>query len=405
MPLRGGIGVLTASTVKAIGLVAWLAAGCRTPEEAPSPTLERVDPVDVGAGAIRVDVASARLGVLAREVTATGMTAAWREANLRAEVGGRVLEVNVDNGDRVAAGEALLRIDGSRQRIAVSGASARVEALAQDVELARTDFERKQGLVSKGSMPSAQLDVARHALERAEAALEAANADLGSARRSSRDTHLTAPIDALVTRRMVDVGDTLGPGAPLLDLVDLSRIRVHVGIAGAEIARLDTQADARVRIEDLGGEPTLGKFAALAPAADPITGLFDVEIHLDNPDGRIRGGMVATVELPLGEGREHVLVPRSALTRRGGVLAVFVLERGLDQAGVDAGLERAVARLHEVRVGAYGDSEVEILAGVAPGDLVATSGQHALADAVDVEFEPLERASPLATRPAGAGAP
>lgn len=370
-----GIGVLLAALL--------LAAGCKEADVAPAPSEPVLDP---GAGAIRVEAAAARLGVLERGMTATGMTAPWRESNLRAEVGGRVLEVAVDNGDRIAAGDALLKIDGSRQRIAVSGASARVDALEQDVELARTDFDRKQALVAKGSLPSAQLDAARHAVERAEAALEAARADLGGARRSSKDTHLTAPIDGLVTRRLVDVGDTLAPGAPLLDLVDLTKIRVHVGLAGSEIGRLDTQAEARVRIEDLGGELAAGHFAALAPAADPITGLFDVEYHLDNPEGRIRGGMVATVELPLGEGTQRVLIPRAALSRRDGQLAVFVLEPGVDQAGVPDGYERRVAARRDVRVGAYGDDEVEVLAGVEPGELVATSGQHVLADAVVVEF-------------------
>src|SRR5690606_219048 len=122
---------------------------------------------------------------------------------------------------------------------AISGASARAEALEHDVELARTELERKQGLVDKGSLPAAQLDAAKHTLERAQAALDGAKADLGSARRSSRDARLSAPIDGLVTRRIVDVGDTVAPGSPLLDLVDLSKIRVRVGLAGSEIARLD----------------------------------------------------------------------------------------------------------------------------------------------------------------------
>lgn len=366
-----------------VALLASASMGCKQADVAPAPSEVVPNP---GAGAIRVDVATARRGVLERDVTVTGMTSPWRDANLRAEAGGRVLEVAVDNGDTVVAGQLLLRIDGSRQRLAVSGASARVEALEHDIELARTDYERKQGLVAKGSLPAAQLDPARHALERAEAALEGANADLGSARRSSKDTRLEAPIDGLVTRRLADIGDTLGPGAPLLDIVDLSQIRVHVGLAGSEIARLDQDAEARVTIEDLGGDPVPGRFAALAPAADPVTGLFDVEYHLDNPGGKIRGGMVATVDLPLRAANERVLVARSALTRRGGDLAVFVLEPSPEPAAGGEGFECRVASLRQVRVGAHGDSEVEILAGLEPGEIVAVSAQHALVDAVMVEF-------------------
>jgi multidrug efflux system membrane fusion protein len=202
---------------------------------------------------------------------------------------------------------------------------------------------------------------------------------------------MIAPIDGVVTRRLVDVGDTIGPGAPLLDLVDLSKIRVRVGLVGSEIGRLDQDVEALVTIEDLGGESTLARFAALAPAADPLTGLFDVEYHLDNIDGRIRGGMVATIALPLHKGGERVLIPRAALTRRAGKLAVFVLVPAPidDRDGVSEGLERRIVELREVRVGAYGDREVEILAGVEPGEVLATSAQHALADAVLVEIERL----------------
>ena len=379
----------------AVATVSLAGMGCKEVGEPPPPASPVPNP---GDGAIRVDGAVAREGRLDRKVTATGMTSPWRDANLRAEAGGRVLEVSVDNGDVVEAGALLVRVDASRQQLAVSGASARVDALEQDVELARTDFERKQGLVAKGSLPSAQLDAAEHTLERAEAALSGAKADLGSARRSSKDARLSAPIDGIVTRRLVDAGDTIAPGSPLLDLVDLSKIRVRVGLAGNEIGRLDQTEPAQVVIEDLGGEPVPARFAALAPAADPITGLFDVEYHLDNPEGSIRGGMVATVTLPLGQAPERVLVPRAALTRRDGKLAVFVLdelaetdaEPGPEPATRADGRLRRVAMLREVRIGAYGGDEVEILAGVRAGELVATSAQHALADAVVVELDPPE---------------
>lgn len=351
--------------------------GCAREDVAPAPSQAIVDP---GVGAIRVTAGRAELGRLDRQLTATGMTAAWREANIRAEVGGRVLELEVDNGDVVAVGDALLRVDGSRQRIAVSGANARVDALEQDLAFAQSDLERKQSLFAKGSLAKVQLDAAQLMADRAEAAIDGARIELGSARRSTRDTKIEAPIAGIVTRRTVDLGDTIGPGAPLLDLVDLSKIRVRVGLAGGEVGRLDEQASAELRIEDLGGELFTGEFATAAPSADPITGLFDVEYQLDNPEGRIRAGMVATAVLPLRSASERVLVSRSALTRRGGELVVFelVLEG-----------ETWVARVRAVRTGSYGLDQVELLGGLEPGALVACSGQHALADGVRVEFDAL----------------
>lgn len=380
-----------------VGLVS--TSGCRSDGGAPPPS--QVE--DPGEPAIRVEGAASRLGRLERGVVAAGMTAPWQTANLRAEAGGRVLAVEVDNGDRVAAGDPLLRIDGSRQRLATSGASARVRTLEQDVDIARTEYERKKRLVESGSLAAAQLDAAEYQLDRAEAALVGAKADLGSARRSSKDAKVDSPIPGIVTQRLVDVGDTIGPGAPLLDVVDLSKVRIHVGLAGSEIARLDSEAPAQIVIEDLGGAPVDGRFAASAPMADPMTGLFDVEYHVDNPGGTILAGMVATVELPLHKAAERVLVPRAAITRRSGKLVVFELEPS------DSGSagERRVVRQRGVRVGTYGDREVEILSGLEVGAVVATSAQHALAEGVVVELDPLppEVDGSLARAPSEASSP
>ena len=197
---------------------------------------------------------------------------------------------------------------------------------------------------------------------------------------------MRAPIAGIVTRRSVDLGDTVGLGAPLLDLVDTARIRVRFGLAGHEVGRLDESVVAPLRVEDLGGETFIGVFAAAAPSADPLTGLFDVEYHVDNPDLRIRAGMVATAALPMRSTEEHVLVPRSALTRRGKLLVFeLIAEPGLPPAS--AGRETRVARERALRIGGYGADEVEVLDGLAAGALVACSAQHALADGVLVEIE------------------
>lgn len=371
-------------------LVGLTQVGCAREDVAPAPNQAIADP---GVGAIRVTAGRARLGRLDRELTATGMTAAWREANVRAEVGGRVLELDVDNGDVVAVGDSLLRVDGSRQRLAVSGANARIDALEQDLAFAQSDLERKQSLFAKGSLAKAQLDGAQLMSDRAQAAIDGARIELGSARRSTRDTRIEAPIAGIVTRRNVDLGDTIGPGTPLLDLVDLSQIRVRVGLAGSEVGRLDEQAPAELRIEDLGGELFAGTFAAAAPSADPITGLFDVEYQLDNPEGRIRAGMVATAMLPLRSVSERVLVSRSALTRRGGELVVFELVVEPDLPIAREGRETRVARVRPLRTGSYGLDQVEVLGGLEAEALVACSGQHALADGVLVEFDVLPEAA------------
>jgi len=322
---------------------------------------------------VRVDASPATLGHADRTVSATGTVKPWRDVNLRSEVGGRVDEVAVDNGAEVEAGDLLLRVDGSRQSIAVAASDARLAASEDDVVRAKEHLDRMQTLRAARTVSAVQVEQAQHDYERAKAGQRAASADVRGARRQRRDTVVKAPIAGTVTRRSVDAGDTIGPGAPLLDLVDLTRVRITVGVSGRDLARLDRAATPTVRINDLGGQALEGvTIAALAPSANPVTGLFDVELHADNDGGEVRGGMIAAVDMSLRAGDPQVLVLRDAITRRDGALAVFEIVDGH-------------ARLRPVTTGGYDARRIEIVDGLEPGAVVATSGLHTLADGVAVE--------------------
>jgi RND family efflux transporter MFP subunit len=168
------------------------------------------------------------------------------------------------------------------------------------------------------------------------------------------------------------VGDTVGAGAPLLDVIDLSSVRVRFGLAGAELSRLEQGRPIRLQISDLGGTFLEAEFASIAPAANSATGLFEVEYRAENPEGTARAGMVATAELPLGEGPARVVVPRAAVTRRAGRVCVFEISDG-----------RAMIR--PVRTGAYDGQSIEIVEGLEAGSVVAVGSLHTLAEGVIVE--------------------
>jgi len=352
-------------------LVAIAGCGPVAAGEDPDPSAGKVAIV----GAVRVQTTVVTSGALAETLHATGQLRAWREANLRAEMGGRLKSLAVDTGDVVVAGDVLLKVDGSRQFIAIEAAAARLRATEEDVARAQNHLGRMEAMASERSVAQAQVDNARHDRERAAAALSAAKADLRSARRSAKDAVIRAPIDGIVTRRRVDVGDTLVPGAPLMDVVDLSRLRVTVGLTGRNLGRIDPARPVTLTVDDLGGAALPGvSFASAATSSNPVTGLFDVEFHADNPGARGRAGMVATLMLTPRSKDGARLVVREALTRRGGILGVFAIEED-------------VAHFVAVKTGGRDGQLVELLAGPAPGTVLATSALHALADGVGVEVE------------------
>ncbi len=361
------------------GLVFALCASACRGDEGPPPSSAQVP----NAGQIRISVASAQasMGQIEFAAASVGVVDAWQDADLRAEVGGRVRAVEVDNGDRVEVGELLVRIDVSRQAAAAAAARAQVEGLEEDLDFARSEAERKQRLLERGSVAPVTLDAAQHGVTKAESGLAAARAQLSSARRQVADGRIEAPIAGIVTQRMVDPGDTAVPGAPLLQIVDLSRLRVRVGVSGPELSGLTLGSQAEVRIEDLGGLALEAEVVSIAPAANPRTGLFDVELHAENPGAQVRAGMVASVRLQSAQREPRVLVPREAVTRRGGQTVVFQIVE-------------EVVHIRPVRLGASGRDRIEILEGLEEGAEVATSALHALAEGVEVERMPATADTP-----------
>lgn len=344
-------------------------AACKGDGVGPAP---RPSAAAAGEVAIAVDVAVARRGRIAHAASTTGVVSAVRQASLRAETGGRVSEVRVEDGATVSAGDLLIRIDDTRQSIAVAGARAQLTAVSEDLSYAEKELARKRRLAEKGSIASAALDAAEYQRAKAQAGVATAEANLRSARRALADTKVSAPFDGIASNVMVDVGDTTAPGAPLAEVFDLARIKVRIGLAGDELVGLSVGAAAGIRIEDLGGLELEGSVASISPAASPVTGLFEVEVQADNAEGVVRSGMVASVQLAGVEKQPAIIVPRDAVTRRGGHMVVFEIAEGR-------------ARMHRVRVGASDRESIEVLEGVSEGMQLASSALHALAEGVALE--------------------
>jgi RND family efflux transporter MFP subunit len=160
--------------------------------------------------------------------------------------------------------------------------------------------------------------------------------------------------------------------------VDLSRARIHAGVTSTEAAGLVPGTPAPVLLAELGGVAVEAEIHSVGRIADPASGTYTIELWLDSPDGLLREGMVAQVRLPVEAGRRNPVVPRAALIRREGGVAVFVV----DPSGAEP---RAVAR--PVRIGHSNAEKVEVLEGVSVGEQVVIDGLFALRDGAPVLVE------------------
>lgn len=301
--------------------------------------------------ALTVPVAVAAQGVIAARVVGPGSVQARVPVTLSARVSASVTQVAADVGDSVTAGQLLLTLDDrdlSARRGVVAGQQAALlrntegarAALAKaqaDLTLARSKQQRDAELLAQGFVSQAVVDASNAAWQAAVAGVDAAKATLAAREADAQTlqqearyadtvlshTRIAAPMAGVVVQRLVEVGSTVGPGTPLLKLVDPATLWVATRVDESVVGRVMPGQPATIRLRS--GEQLPGKVARIARQSDAATRELDVHVAFDAVPQRFAIDQEAEVTIAVGEDR-GILVPLSALTRndsgRPGVLVV-----------------------------------------------------------------------------------
>jgi RND family efflux transporter MFP subunit len=269
---------------------------------------------------------------------------AVRQAVVAAEVSGRVIALRVDAGQRVKAGELLLRLDA---RAAAGSDLAAQAALAQ----ARAAYERAKSL-------HARKFISQAALDQAEATWKGAQGSAGVAGATLSHTAVTSPISGVVALRQVELGEMAEPGKPLLTVFDPASLRVVASVPQSALAEIRKSGRAQVEFQESGRRIDAVRIEVL-PMVDARSHSGTVRVYLPAGAEGVVPGMAARVHFMVGKGMKLTLPP-AAVLRRGEVTAVYVLT------------EKNAPRLRQVRLGEPGaDGEIEVLAGLAAGERVS----------------------------------
>jgi membrane fusion protein (multidrug efflux system) len=324
---------------------------------------------------LRVRVDSVRLDALPIEDRITATVRAYHRATITAETQGRVLERVVEPGTDVEVDGGILRLEDSRMELELRRAEASLSAARTVLAHAKREFARGERLLAQKALSTQQYDDLQHGVDRArdEVALAAVARD--TAKRNLADTRIDAPFAGSVDSIAVDVGDYVTPGTPVAVLVDLSRVRILGSVTAGEAARLVPGTIARVTFRDLGGDVFEARLESVARVASAKDGTYVIELRMDDPERKLRDGLVAMVELPDPDQSPRLIAKRAALLRRNGHPEVFV---------IDGGGDKAVARTRRVRTGRSAGEWIEILEGLSEGDRVVWDGHFALGDGVAV---------------------
>lgn len=288
-------------------------------------------------------------------------------------ISGYVEEVAVEEGDRVAKGTLLARIRRADYSEKLGQAAASQTEAQAALTQARSDLDRARVLHAANALTKAELDAAVANVEVLQARLSRGRAAAGEAGLALRDTALVAPIDGVILRRNIERGDLGQPGAVAFTLADTRAVKVTFGAPDTMIGALEQGRAIDVTTESMPERTFRGRIARVAPAADPKTRSFDVEVRIDNESGVLKPGMVAAIEVT-GAPAPQLTIPLDAVVRdpqsREGY-AVYVVDNGK-------------ARARRVELGEPMGNRVALRAGLRDGEHVIVSGSALLVDGQDV---------------------
>ena len=317
---------------------------------------------------------------------ATAEILANRHSNMRAEIAGRVVDVLVEPGDRVEEGRVLLRLDVGRPASAAQAANAAVAQSQARLAQAERELARTERLVQTGGLPEQRLDDAKDAVRLASAARDAARAEARLARRGLTDAVVRAPFGGTVVDRMVELGEYLAPGSPLLSLADTSMLKARVLLDPREAIDVAVGRPAVVTVYARPGESFTGRVVRVGEVIDPRTRRLPVEIELEDHQGRLRPGLVARFSVQTGEPEKVIRVPLDGIFERFGSQHVYVVDNG-------------IARRRAIVLGPVRAGFAEVVGGIQPGETVVTKGVTRVVDGSKVQVVPAEQAEGSSSSP------
>jgi RND family efflux transporter MFP subunit len=283
---------------------------------------------------------------------------AVRQSTISAQVMGRIVELRVDVGDLVKAGQVVARIDEREAAQVLASSEAQVAQARANLQNARLNLDRAKRLLESKFVSQAAVDQAEAEYKAAQAKVQAAEAGAGQAAVSKGYTTVVAPISGVVSARHAEIGEMAAPGKPLLTTFAPGDMRVISEVPQSVVPQIRSLSRATVEVPSVNRWFKV-KSMTVIPAADPHTHSTKVRLDLENSERDIYPGVYARAHFAIGRARKLVL-PAEAVIRRSEVTGVYVVNA------------QGAARFRQVRLGEpAGEGLIEVLAGVAPGEQVA----------------------------------
>ncbi len=367
-----------------------------------------------------VEVAIAGLDRLREPLAYIGNTQPVRQVSLRSQTEGRLLQLNVDVGDRVQIGQVLAKLDDTILRTnlreaeaelaarqsevrsalnEVSNAKVRAEQAEVELEQAEADAARNISLAKAGALSRQQAEIAqkdaavaakvlrsareqirieREALATARQRVKVQLSVVAEERERLSYANLTSPISGTVFQRLTEPGNLIQPGNELLKLGDFSEVKIVVPVSELGLSRVRVGQTVKVRLDAFPSQKIRGRVSRISPAADITARQIPVEVIIPNPQRRIGSGLLARVEFG-DRTPDKIVVPITALQ---GKDTVFIVE---------GDGENATVKAQKVKLGDRYNDRVEIILGLKPGDRFVARSSRPLTTGQSVRLSALSQ--------------
>lgn len=310
-----------------------------------------------------VEVAMPRIADIYAVYDTTAAIGADAEAGVVARVAGEVVEILVEEGDKVRKGQLLARLDGERLRLEMLQAKAMLEMTTREYE--RSSRLRERGLISASAVEALKFD------------MDALRASYEMKRLAYDYTSIRATIAGVVASRDIKLGWRVNAGDPAFKIADTSQLVADLHIPQSELAKFSAGIGAVIEVDAIPGRSFDATVARISPTVDTQKGTFRATVYIDNPDGLLAPGMFGRFHVAYEKHAAALVIPSVALLREDNQDVVYVVQDG-------------TAHRNRVRVGIETGGMTEIVDGLAGTHPIVVTGHGSLRDSSKVfEAEPL----------------
>ncbi|MBS3818167.1 efflux RND transporter periplasmic adaptor subunit [bacterium] len=337
---------------------------------------------DERSRATPVKLFKVKKGEISEKLFYTGIIKPRKNINITPEVGGKIAQIYVEEGDRVQKGQLLAALETRSFQLQLEKAQASLAVARANYKDSQKNMERMERLIKEKAISDKQYEKVKLGFESAEAQLEQAKAAVNLAKYRLEASQMKAPFDGMVASRNAEEGDVinptmgaLSPQSGVLTLMDYSGVKISLEVSNQNIGHIRKGQPAVLRMDAFPERGFKGQVSMVNQTANPATKKFKVEIRVDNPDLTLKPNTFGEVIIKVNTHEQALVIPQQAILEN---KYVFLARDNQ-------------AQRQEVILGLQNTEMVEVLKGIQEGDLVVIEGNYGLKDGALVEVQEVKK--------------